>query len=244
MKHEWEIVYVDNNSTDNSVQVVKSLNFKDNRVKLFHCQKPGPSPARNVAIRASSGDVWVFLDVDDTLSGDVVNKQISLSRNGTPSQCQALFSETRSISPVWQKNSDFNFFLNFGNQSPFSTFVCPRSSLVFNEDFETSEDWIFILQNRKLFNRVTLITEVGRNYRQNSGFSHTIPDVKLLKKHEQAFALYYRISIHLASEILNRFYSGRKQHQISRKPLLIWLRELHGLYSLKSLIRLARLFYV
>ncbi|AMM52903.1 hypothetical protein TH61_11660 [Rufibacter sp. DG15C] len=60
---KFEVVVVDDGSTDNGLEVVKS--FTDNRIKIFHQQNEGVSSARNHGIRQSQAEYIAFLDADD-----------------------------------------------------------------------------------------------------------------------------------------------------------------------------------
>lgn len=58
----YEIIVVDDSSTDRSVEVIKSSGIN---VKLFHTQRLGGAGARNAGISAAKGDWLAFLDADD-----------------------------------------------------------------------------------------------------------------------------------------------------------------------------------
>ena len=63
-----EIIVVDDSSSDATVEIVKGLELKDQRVVLLENRGPqGPSAARNTALRQASGDWLVILDADDTI---------------------------------------------------------------------------------------------------------------------------------------------------------------------------------
>ncbi|QQR81392.1 MAG: glycosyltransferase [Deltaproteobacteria bacterium] len=73
----WEIIFWDNASTDNSSEIVKS--YQDKRIRYFRGDKTVPlGHARNLALRNSSGDFIAFLDCDDIWIPEKLSKQIPL----------------------------------------------------------------------------------------------------------------------------------------------------------------------
>ncbi len=60
----FEIIIVDDGSTDNSVNVIKSINNK--RIKLIITKNRGASNARNTGINSATSDFIALLDGDDT----------------------------------------------------------------------------------------------------------------------------------------------------------------------------------
>jgi glycosyltransferase involved in cell wall biosynthesis len=62
----WELVLVDDGSTDHSGDVIASLAAEDERiVSVIHESNQGAQAARNSGLRAATGDVVAFLDSDD-----------------------------------------------------------------------------------------------------------------------------------------------------------------------------------
>lgn len=76
----WELVVIDDNSKDNTVDIVKSYINKDQRIKLFKNQGKGAGSARNTGIEKAQGNYIAFIDSDDIydpLFLKEANKQIS-----------------------------------------------------------------------------------------------------------------------------------------------------------------------
>ena len=63
---DWELILVDDGSTDGSAALCDRLAAKDNRVRVFHRKKnQGVSEARNLGINEAKGEYITFLDADD-----------------------------------------------------------------------------------------------------------------------------------------------------------------------------------
>lgn len=62
----WELVIVDDGSTDDSWQVLKKLAHADPRIRVFQQPNAGAAAARNHALREARGAYTAFLDSDDT----------------------------------------------------------------------------------------------------------------------------------------------------------------------------------
>ena len=63
--NDYEIVVVDDGSTDKSVAIVKDLN--NEKIKIFQKENGGPASARNYGVEHATGKWGLFLDADDTL---------------------------------------------------------------------------------------------------------------------------------------------------------------------------------
>ena len=67
---DFEVVIVDDGSTDESVGVVEAIN--DPRIRLIKQENGGPSKARNTGVKNAKGEWILFLDADDELEPDAL----------------------------------------------------------------------------------------------------------------------------------------------------------------------------
>lgn len=72
-----EIIVVNDGSTDNTKEIVKRLQERDDRIKLFTTKNGGVSHARNVGIDNASGDYITFVDADDYIDPPMYEKLLN-----------------------------------------------------------------------------------------------------------------------------------------------------------------------
>lgn len=68
----FEIIIVDDGSTDNSYDICEKEILNDNRIKLFHQENKGVSSARAYGVKESQGEYIFFVDADDTVKTDAL----------------------------------------------------------------------------------------------------------------------------------------------------------------------------
>lgn len=69
----FEIILVDDGSTDNSGKMCDTYAEQDVRVKVFHKTNGGLSDARNFGVARCSGDLVAFIDSDDFVTNDYLS---------------------------------------------------------------------------------------------------------------------------------------------------------------------------
>jgi len=73
----WEMLIVDDCSTDNSYQIALEYSQKDTRIKVFQNEKnSGAAVSRNKAIELSQGEYLAFLDSDDLWLPEKLERQL------------------------------------------------------------------------------------------------------------------------------------------------------------------------
>ena len=81
---EFEIVIIDDGSYDGTEKILDTYAENDERIKVFHIQNSGVSAARRAGIMASTGEYVLFVDSDDTIEKNLLEKLQQTVMNSKP----------------------------------------------------------------------------------------------------------------------------------------------------------------
>ncbi|WP_071188885.1 glycosyltransferase family 2 protein [Trichormus sp. NMC-1] len=73
---DWELLIINDGSTDDTVAVVRQYQETDNCIHLIHQLNRGVSTARNLGIEKSKGQIIAFLDADDQWLPDKLQQHL------------------------------------------------------------------------------------------------------------------------------------------------------------------------
>ncbi|MBN2663212.1 MAG: glycosyltransferase family 2 protein [Bacteroidales bacterium] len=159
----WEVVVVDDASTDNSFAVVEKIAKKDTRIKFLKrkIEHKGAPVCRNIGLENASGEFIVFMDSDDILFPYALEKRIKFL-NDNPNIDYCVSKGIRGELPISNKNdywliSTFNFksaMTEFFAFSPPWLPLCPtyrteflkQNNLKWDENLEGHQDIDFHLK--------------------------------------------------------------------------------------------------
>lgn len=213
----WELLLVNDGSTDNSEAICKDFELKDSRVRYYYCENSGPCVARNIGIKHASGEYLLFLDCDDALKEnalEILFKEISRNPKsdiicfGTKYKA-SIWRPTDSNKPVYADRADIvdkylpallnvkknkNYYLTvYVWNKCYRTSFLKDNGISFDEKRRNYEDGLFTVICLKNADSLTLINTVL--YEGDSGRSdkHISSDfskdrIELYLKDEQ---LYY-----------------------------------------------------
>lgn len=147
-----EILCVDDGSTDDTPKIIKKLQEKDARIRLFQQTNAGVSAARNRGLKEANGAYIAFIDADDWVTSDYLSTMYTIARekNGHIVNC-GFFGVSRAVQgryfadneayqvvqiPEKEKNREL---VNHVWRALYRREICP----FFNEAIRIGEDQVF-----------------------------------------------------------------------------------------------------
>ena len=179
-EQDFEIIIVDDGSTDNTLEIANSAADQDPRIKVISGANKGAAGARNAGIAAAAGNLVAFLDADDVWLPRKLEKQLEAfgSGQGVRSvRCGACLVDddlkVMSRRPCHESDDVLMEILLFRNTSPWmSTLVVERTAFAEIGMFDTTlamiEDWEFAIRLARL-GPMKSVEEPLAYYRQHPG---------------------------------------------------------------------------
>ncbi|WP_184544963.1 glycosyltransferase family 2 protein [Mucilaginibacter sp. FT3.2] len=167
----WELLVIDDGSTDNTAAIVNQFKNADRRIKYLYQQNGRQGKARNLGIKHSSGTYIAFLDADDKWTADKLTIQINILF--ADKNTDLLFSQGYSltgsqvedynveIKDVWNI-TDFDDFIA-QNRIPILSVLAKKEVLLQvngfteNNHIQNVEDyhlWLKLLIGNKIFKSI------------------------------------------------------------------------------------------
>lgn len=171
----WELILIDDGSTDKSRRIAEEYGFADERITVFHQKNLGVSLARNQGIDEATGNYVVFLDADDELIEDCLAKTVNIAEEtnadvvaGRSCENQELFQDRI----IWTGAEALE---NSLKDHLFTYSACAKlirrefiGKTRFTPDIRINEDSYFVFQLLCKQNVFVLTNDVIYFYRANS----------------------------------------------------------------------------
>ena len=90
---DYEVLCVDDGSTDNTKDIMAAFSKQDPRFKLIPKEHSGAGPARNEGLEHACGKYVMFLDADDDYNNDLLNEMVSGAEKNEADEVFCLYSE-------------------------------------------------------------------------------------------------------------------------------------------------------
>lgn len=173
----WEMLIVDDCSTDGSYEIAQGYAEKDSRIKVFRNEKnSGAAVSRNRAIEASSGEYVAFLDSDDLWLPEKLERQLKFMQENN---CDFSFTEyehidedSRSLLKVARVIRHLSYTKMMMHCWPGCLTVMYNQNVtgkVYAEDIKKNNDHALFLRVLKKCNNAMGMKEVLAQYRIRKG---------------------------------------------------------------------------
>lgn len=197
---DFEIITVDDGSTDNTEEVVRR--FRDERIRYIRHQKnKGVAVARNTGVKASRAEYVAFLDSDDEWLAKKLERQMEIVKNAAPrigvvytgfwriKDNKRVYTPSSNIKP---KEGDIYTSLLKGNfVGTSATLVrkeCFGKAGMFDERLPPAEDWEMWIRISKCYHFECIDEPLAVSYHQPDSLSanqaaYVAPRKLILEKH-------------------------------------------------------------
>ncbi len=169
-----EIILVDDGSKDGSPQICDGYKNKDSRIKVIHKQNGGLSSARNAGLDVAKGDYVAFVDSDDWIETDFIERLRTLIVETNSDMSACTFCRTKGdvakrlcfdkdVEFIIDKKFDFvfseNSYAGYACNKMFKRDIFEKKKLRFDESIFNGEDFPFVLEYLQYAQKIAFTRE-------------------------------------------------------------------------------------
>ena len=101
----WEAIVIDDGSTDNSGSICDALAAQDSRMKVIHTENRGVASSRNQALEMATGDYIGFVDSDDILHPQFLERLYTVLQQQQADMCVCAYQSFYTKEPQYTISS-------------------------------------------------------------------------------------------------------------------------------------------
>lgn len=181
----WELLMIDDGSTDQSGSICDDYVQMDDRIRVFHTANGGVSRARNLGIEHARGEYITFLDSDDYLREDFLETMLKHAEGVELVICsarlvpegtiRALADEVTYYSSLQDTLRDIDRLLTsyFYSAVWNKLYIREKVTIRFDPNLSLGEDFCFNAEYFKKCNGIRVLPDALNNYRLSSENSLT-----------------------------------------------------------------------
>ncbi|GAB5563397.1 MAG: glycosyltransferase family 2 protein [Winogradskyella sp.] len=190
---DWELLLIDDASTDNTLDTAQREESKDSRITIFKNDKnEGAAVARNLGTEKAKGDFIAFLDADDLWLPNKLELQLEalkkadvcfgsyewIDTKGNPLNIKVNASEFLTYRKLLKANY-------IGNLT--GIYNAKKLGKIFTKDLKKRQDWLLWLEAIKRSGKPAIGLQETLAYYRNSEDSLSSNKVKLIKHNYKAY---------------------------------------------------------
>ena len=183
----YELLLVEDGSPDNCAAICDEYAKKDPRIRVIHKSNGGVSDARNVGLDYAKGTFIVFIDSDDFVDNNYLEKLLLIHRKESNSSNTMVITDYQPFTQEGEQKRSFPtpFLVNFSEQCPAQTFrdlvfgyrifppYCKRyyrelieeKQLRFDTRLKSAEDFDFNIRYMEGMSRIVYEPHINYHYR-------------------------------------------------------------------------------
>lgn len=174
----YEIILVDDGSTDESGKICDEYALHNNKIRVFHQENRGVSEARNKGLNVAKGKYIVFVDSDDEVTENYlwnmmrIDESVDIVISGVRNIVNMLTHhqlqyETKKITNLQTEdilNMSSDKSLNFIYAKRFKKSLIQKHHIQFNPTINLGEDTLFVAEYSLYSNTIQYISNVDYYY--------------------------------------------------------------------------------
>ncbi len=188
----WELIIIDDCSTDNSESVIKK--FKDHRIHFYkNTSNVGAAISRNIALKKAKGKWIAFLDSDDLWDKNKLSRQLIFMKNNDYHFSYTNYREINEQNQIINENITGPKRINKRKMFDYNWLGCltvmydaDYTGLIQIKDLDKRNDyaiWLKVIRKCDCF----LLDETLASYRKRTGSITNHSFIKLIKYHYLLF---------------------------------------------------------
>ena len=242
---DFEVIIINDGSTDNSLTLLKDYISSDQRFQLIIQNNAGVSVARNTGLDNVKGEWVCFIDSDDLISA---NYLASLANKISSDIEQIQISEINiwgcEDKTIYVERFVENEVLKYVLKHPYMVYVWGKLyrtkilkewGIEFNHELVIGEDFLFNIQYSKFVNKLSFTDSGAYFYRaQQSSLSRKFNSHLLKARNDTGIAIYSCLSNYLQVDELKGIYT--EFSLLGSLRYILKNREYLKLFELKNFI--------
>ena len=134
-----EVILVNDGSTDKSGEMCNSYEKKYKNIRVIHKKNEGVSKARNIGLKNANGKYILFVDGDDTLQLDMIQKLITIMKEKKAQIVQCCYKTIYEDGNYMQKSNNEKVYTYSSKDEILKKFFDKKITIsVWNKIFEKS----------------------------------------------------------------------------------------------------------
>lgn len=207
---DYEIILVDDGSTDGSGAICDRIAETDSRISVIHSSNGGPATARRIGIESAKGEYLMFVDIDDTQPNEAIEILFSTIDENTDIVSGYLARDYNGkVEEIKYKHDKAMYYENtedvlrdFFTVKNFNSSLCGKiirrtlfDEVVFGDNTTVGDDINLILQLYEKSRRTILLPCMVYFYKYSpKGISHSGYN----KRHHDSLLYYINVAYKMA----------------------------------------------